>query len=253
LQQHVILCGREVFYDLAKNDLTEEQTLKSFIKKHKRIAYTLLVLLIILAAGFLSINQYVKYVGSKYIYSAQDVPKADAVLVLGAYVLPSGNMSTMLKDRVMTGYELYETGKAPKIIVSGDHGRKNYDEVNTMKDFIKNEGVPGQDVFMDHAGFSTYESLYRARDIFQAKKVIIVTQRYHLMRAVFIARELGLEAYGVTSDLHNYGPVMVSYETREMAARNKDFWKAKYIKPRPTFLGDAIPVFGDGRATDDKQ
>jgi vancomycin permeability regulator SanA len=240
-----------VFYDVA-GDLTEEQTLKSFIQKHKKITYTLIILLVVLAAGFLSINQYVRYVGSKYIYSAENVPKAETVLVLGAYVLPNGTMSTMLKDRVMTGYELYENGKVPKIIVSGDHGRKSYDEVNTMKDFIKNEGVSGQDVFMDHAGFSTYESLYRARDIFRVKKVIIVTQRYHLMRAVFIARELGLEAYGVSSDLHNYGPVMVSYETREMAARNKDFWKAKYLKPQPTFLGDAIPVFGDGGATDDK-
>jgi len=235
-----------------KSDLMGEQTLKSFLLKHKKITYTLIVLLVVLAAGFLSINQYVKYVGSKYIYSAQDVPAADTVLILGAYVLPDGTLSTMLKDRVMTGYELYRNGKAPKIIVSGDHGRKNYDEVNTMKDFIKNEGVTGQDVFMDHAGFSTYESLYRARDIFQVKKVIIVTQKYHLMRAVFIARELGLEAFGVASDQHNYGPIMINYETREMAARNKDFWMAKYIKPQPTFLGEAIPVFGDGGATDDK-
>lgn len=190
--------------------------------------------------------------GTQYIYSADDVPATDTILILGAYVLPDGTLSTMLKDRVMTGYELYSNGKAPKIIVSGDHGRQEYDEVNTMKDFIKNEGVDGQDIFMDHAGFSTYESLYRARDIFQVKKVIIVTQRYHLMRAVFIARELGLQAYGVASDRHDYGPVMTSYEIREMAARNKDFLMARYIKPQPTFLGEAIPVFGDGGATDDK-
>ena len=105
---------------------------------------------------------------------------------------------------------------------------------------------------MDHAGFSTYESLYRARDIFQVKKVIIVTQRYHLLRALFIARELGLEAYGVAADKHDYGSVMATYEVREMAARNKDFWMAKVFKPQPTFLGEAIPVFGDGGATDDK-
>lgn len=158
----------------------------------------------------------------------------------------------MLKDRVTTGYELYKNSKAPKIIVSGDHGRQDYDEVNTMKDYIKSKGVTGEDIFMDHAGFSTYESLYRARDIFQVKQVIIVTQRYHLLRAVFIARELGLEAYGVAADNHDYGQVMAAYGVREMAARNKDFWLAKYIKPQPTFLGEAIPVFGDGGATDDK-
>jgi len=112
--------------------------------------------------------------------------------------------------------------------------------------------VAGQDIFMDHAGFSTYESMYRARDIFQVQKVIIVTQEYHLLRAVFIARELGLEAYGVIADKHDYGQVMAAYGIREMAARNKDFWLAKVIKPQPTFLGEAIPVFGDGRVTDDK-
>jgi vancomycin permeability regulator SanA len=121
-----------------------------------------------------------------------------------------------------------------------------------MKSFLKGKGVPSQDIFMDHAGFSTYESMYRARDIFQVKKLIIVTQHYHLQRAVFIARELGIEAYGVSSDLQNYGPVMVQYQLREMAARNKDFWMAGTIKPQPTFLGEPIPVFGDGDATDDK-
>lgn len=226
--------------------------MQSFWRKHKPIAYMLIGLTVVLGAGFLSINKYVESMGTQYIYSADDVPATDTILILGAYVLPDGTLSTMLKDRVMTGYELYSNGKAPKIIVSGDHGRQEYDEVNTMKDFIKNEGVDGQDIFMDHAGFSTYESLYRARDIFQVKKVIIVTQRYHLMRAVFIARELGLQAYGVASDRHDYGPVMTSYEIREMAARNKDFLMARYIKPQPTFLGEAIPVFGDGGATDDK-
>lgn len=114
------------------------------------------------------------------------------------------------------------------------------------------KGVSITIIFMDHAGFSTYESLYRARDIFQVKKVIIVTQEYHLMRAVFIARELGVEAYGVASDKHDYGQVMGLYKVREIAARNKDFLMAKIIKPKPTYLGKAIPVFGDGRATDDK-
>lgn len=227
--------------------------MKSFLLNHcKQAAGIVIIMLAATAALFLTINCYVERVGAQYLYSANNVPSADAVLVLGAYVLPDGTLSNMLKDRVAVGYDLYEKGKAPKIIVSGDHGRKDYDEVNTMKSFLKNKGVAGQDIFMDHAGFSTYESLYRARDIFQAKKVIIVTQRYHLLRAVFIARELGLEAYGVASDRHDYGQIMAVYEAREMAARNKDFWLARVFKPQPTFLGEAIPVFGDGGATDDK-
>lgn len=228
------------------------QKVKSlFCRNRKHIICIVLVLLAFLAGAFLAVNFYVEQIGIKNIYTADNVPNADAVLVLGAYVFPDGTLSSMLNDRVIVGYELYQQGKVPKIIVSGDHGRKEYDEVNSMKSFLKSKGVPGQDVFMDHAGFSTYESLYRARDIFQVKKVIIVTQRYHLLRAVFIARELGLEAYGVASDIQDYGQVMGAYKIREMAARNKDFWLTKF-KPQPTFLGEAIPVFGDGGATDDK-
>jgi len=226
--------------------------LRSLLQKHrKHVMSLLLILLACLSMSFFTVNSYVERVGAKYIYPADQVPHADAVLILGAYVLPDGNLSDMLRDRVTVGYELYEQGKVPKILVSGDHGRKYYDEVNSMKSFLKVKGVTGQDIFMDHAGFSTYESMYRARDIFQVKKVIIVTQRYHLLRAIFIARAMGLEAYGVSSDLHDYGQAMDIYAVRETIARNKDFWMTIF-EPQPTFLGEAIPVFGDGRATDDK-
>ncbi len=224
----------------------------SSLCKHKQFKRCLFLLLILGGTAFLSINAYVALIGRQYIDNANDVPKADAILVLGAYVFPDGTLSNMLNDRLTTGYELYKSGKAQKILVSGDHGRRNYDEVNAMKSYLVGCGVPGQDVFMDHAGFSTYESIYRARDIFQVKKLLIVTQDYHLRRAVFIARELGLEAYGVPADLHDYGPVMYQYGLREIIARNKDFFLAAIIKPKPTFLGDSIPVTGDGRATDDK-
>jgi len=220
-------------------------------KRFKQIAVYLVLTMILGCSGVLIINNYVESVGATYILSPNDVSKADAILVLGAYVFPSGTVSTMLNDRLTVGYELYEQGKAPKLLVSGDHGQKDYDEVNSMKNFLKNKGVPGQNVFMDHAGFSTYESLYRARDIFMVKKVIIVTQEYHLKRAVFVARELGLEAYGVASDKREYRGMAIN-NLREIAARNKDFIWAKLIKPEPTFLGESIPVFGDGKATDDK-
>jgi vancomycin permeability regulator SanA len=209
------------------------------------------MLSILVVSGVLSVNYYVKKTGEQYILNPDEVAEADAVLVLGAYVFPDGTVSHILNDRLSVGYELYQEGKVPKIIVSGDHGRKDYDEVNAMKDFLKEKNVPSEDVFMDHAGFSTYESIYRARDIFQVNKVIIVTQKYHLMRAVFIARELGLEAYGVPSDMRSYR-YMAQYELREIAARSKDFLLAKVFQPEPTFLGEEIPVSGDGKATDDK-
>ncbi|MDR3600788.1 MAG: ElyC/SanA/YdcF family protein [Desulfosporosinus sp.] len=223
------------------------------MKKYwKRVLAVLIGILLVLIVSVLIVDKYVEQKGMDYIVGANDVPKADAILVLGAYVTPDGTVSPMLNDRLIVAQELYQKGKAEKLIVSGDHGRKDYDEVNAMKKFLMARGISDQDIFMDHAGFSTYESLYRARDIFQVKKVIIVTQEYHLMRAVFIARELGLEAYGVASDLQDYGPVMYQYKAREIAARNKDFLMVKIFKPKPTFLGEVIPVFGDGRATDDK-
>lgn len=221
------------------------------IRLPKKAKYILAMLVVLLCTTFFAVNWYVVNTAKNDIYTADTVPSADAILVLGAYVFPDGTLSNMLYDRLVTGYELWALDTAPKIIVSGDHGRTQYDEVNAMKRFMMDKGVPGRDVFMDHAGFSTYESMYRARDIFQAKRVVIVTQHYHLSRAIFIARSLGLEAYGVASDRQEYGPVMAHNILREMAARNKDFWLAAVIKPEPTFLGEAIPVFGDGSATDD--
>ena len=175
---------------------------------------------------------------------------ADCILVLGAGVREDGSPSHMLTDRLLVGIELYEAGKAPKLLMSGDHGREDYDEVNTMKAFAVGEGIPPEDVFMDHAGFSTYESLIRARDVFGVKRVVIVTQKYHMYRALFLADSLGLEAVGVSADLRTYIGQSVR-ETREITARCKDF-AVSVFKPSPTYGGEAIDIRGDGGVTDDK-
>ncbi|MBQ7595268.1 MAG: YdcF family protein, partial [Clostridia bacterium] len=178
---------------------------------------------------------------------AQKLSDVDCIIVLGCLVKNGTTPSSMLKDRLNVGISLYKLEIAPKIIMSGDHGTKEYDEVNVMKDFALEKHVAEDDIFMDHAGFSTYESMYRAKEIFGAKKVIIVTQGYHIYRAIYDARKLGLEAYGVTSDLHQYGKVL--YNTaRESAARCKDFiWCI--FKPEPTYLGDKISLAGSGNVT----
>lgn len=173
---------------------------------------------------------------------------ADAVLVLGARVWDNGSPSGILEDRLITGIAAYEAGASDRLLMSGDHGRDDYDEVNAMKDYAIAEGVPEEAVFMDHAGFSTYESLYRARDIFAVKAVVIVTQRYHLYRALYVAERMGLSAYGVASDLRTY-PGMPRFEAREILARLKDFVYTLFM-PLPTYLGDVIPITGDGRLTD---
>lgn len=172
----------------------------------------------------------------------------DCILVLGAGVRDDGSPSHMLEDRLIVGKELYEAGISEYILLSGDHGREGYDEVNCMKDYMMDNGIPREPLFLDHAGFSTYESLYRAKEIFGVKKLVIVTQGYHLYRALYIADSLGLEAVGATADLRTYvGQSM--RETREIAARVKDFFYTIF-KPEPTHLGEKIPLEGSGEVTD---
>ena len=130
----------------------------------------------------------------------------DCILILGAGVHEDGKPSLMLKDRLERGIDLYKAGISEKIIVSGDHGTVGYDEVNVMKNYLIDAGIPSENIFMDHAGFSTYESIYRARDIFCVKSMVIVTQKYHLYRALYIAKEFGLDAVGVpAAEIKYYG------------------------------------------------
>ena len=147
---------------------------------------------------------------------------ADCILVLGAGVREGGKPSLMLSDRLSTSIALYESDVCDRLLMSGDHGRVEYDEVNVMKDIAVKAGVPSEHVFMDHAGFSTYDSLYRAKHIFQAEKVIIVTQRYHLFRSIYIARAMKLDAVGVSASLRDYSKPMED-QARESLARVKDF------------------------------
>lgn len=199
-----------------------------------------------------AINARVTHVGGERILTAEqaaDLTDVDCILVLGCGVKADGTPSLMLADRLERGVELYELNVAPKLLMSGDHGREGYDEVNAMKQYAMDAGVPSSDVFMDHAGFSTYESMYRAKEIFQAQKVVIVSQEYHLYRAIYIAQALGLDAYGVAADGEDYAGQW-QRDAREVLARVKDFFTSIW-KPEPTYLGEAIPVSGDGDVTND--
>ena len=199
------------------------------------------------------INAIVKGSVKDQILSAEEAAQltdVDCILVLGCGIHADGSPSDMLHDRLRRGVELFALGAAPKLLMSGDHGREGYDEVDTMKTFAVDAGIDSDDVFMDHAGFSTYESMYRAREIFQAKKIIIVTQEYHLYRAIYIAESLGLEAYGVSSDYRAYSG-QTGRDVREVLARVKDFGTSLF-QPKPTFLGEAIPIWGDGNLTNDE-
>lgn len=218
-----------------------------------RIFCVLICLGVLGIAALLGINAAVKGTVKDKILTSQQASELDGVdciLVLGCYVHENGVPSDMLHDRLQMGVELYDLGAAPKLLMTGDHGREDYDEVDAMKTFAVDAGIPSENVFMDHAGFSTYESMYRARDIFQAKKIIIVTQEYHLYRAIYIAEKLGLEAYGVASDYRGYSGQTMR-DAREILARVKDFGTSLF-QPKPTYLGEAIPIWGDGNLTNDE-
>lgn len=230
----------------------KEKKLKTKKQKLRFALICLFILCVIGTSAVFGVNGYVKYSSKDKVLTSQEAAKlqgVDCVLVLGCGV-HGEEPSHMLSDRLSRGIELYQSGAAPKLLMSGDHGRTDYDEVNVMKKFATDRGVESSDVFMDHAGFSTYDSMYRAKEIFAAKKIIIVTQGYHLYRALYIADKLGLEAYGVTSDQRQYVG-RIQREVREILARDKDFVKCM-IKPESTYLGDVIPVSGNGDLTNDK-
>lgn len=223
----------------------------------KRMLIRILIALVALAffagATVLAINAHVVSSTRSAILSPEEAAAKediDCILVLGCRVYEDGSLSHMLQDRLRQGLELYSAGAAPKLLMSGDHGQKEYDEVNAMKNYAMENGVPSQDVFMDHAGFSTYESLYRAKAVFGVERVIIVTQEYHLHRALYIARQLGLEAYGVASDYRSYAGQILR-DVREILARNKDFVNTCFW-PEPTWLGEFIPIDGNGDMTNDQ-
>lgn len=216
----------------------------------KKIIAALLIAVCICGMAVIAINRIVIAQATPYILPADGAGEGyDCILVLGCGVHGT-TPSHMLEDRLLQGIELYHAGASPKIIMSGDHGRDHYDEVNVMKNFAVERDVESSDVFMDHAGFSTYESMFRAKEIFQAEKILIVTQKYHLYRAIYNARALGLDAYGVASDPRAYSG-QIFRSIREVLARNKDFFYS-IIKPEPTYLGEAIPVNGNGDLTNDK-
>lgn len=221
-------------------------------RKFKRIISAILLLCFIAVQIPLLLNVYMLEYSNRYFLTVEEAAEMefDCVLVLGAGVW-GDSPSHMLEERLNKGVEVYKTGCTDRLLMSGDHGRQDYDEVNVMKNFAVDSGAVSNHVFMDHAGFSTYESMYRARDVFQVKSVVIVTQKYHLYRAVYNARKLGLDAYGVCADgQYNYDIFVRSYNnSREALARCKDFiWCI--FKPEPTYLGEAIPISASGELTE---
>lgn len=210
------------------------------------IGIIILVFLILI----LIINSYVIDITKRKIKTADEIEEnnINCILILGAGVW-GNSPSHMLEDRLLEGVNLYNKGISSKIIVSGNHRDEQYNEVKVMKDFLIAKGIPSKDIFMDHAGFSTYDSFYRAKYIFKVKKLVVVTQKYHLYRSLYIAKKLKLEAYGVKADRRRYRKEIYR-QLREILARNKEFFKCM-LKPKSKVLGKQISIKGNGDITND--
>lgn len=172
---------------------------------------------------------------------------AECIMVLGAGIKDDETPTPMLKDRLDAGIMLYKAGVAPKLLLTGDNGTEAHNEIHVMLNYVKDAGIPEKDIFCDHAGFSTYDSMYRAKNIFHVKNLIVVTQIYHEYRALYIAEKLGLLAAGVSSDQYSYAG-QSGRELREIAARVKDYLKVKG-QPESLLGGEAIPISGNGIKT----
>lgn len=198
----------------------------------------ILVIPILIVCIFLFIN----ITAHPYITSNKDeIPETDVAIVLGAGLITSEKLSPIFKDRVDRAIALYKEGKVKKILVTGDDGTKEHNEVTPAGEYLFTQGIPSTDIFLDHAGFDTYSSMYRAREVFLIKSATIATQSFHLPRSVFTARALGINAYGIPADQHPYS---LKNNMREILADIKAVMDI--ISGRiPKYLGKEIPITGD--------
>lgn len=205
---------------------------------------TIATILALTGVGFVAISLiqwYVLAIAAPREKTAETVPESEAILILGALVYADNTPSPALRDRLDCGAALYKKGIAPKILVSGDNGREAYNEVRVMRDYLVASGVPTGDIVLDYAGFDTYDSCYRARDVFCLKKITIVSQQYHVSRALYIATRLGLDAHAVGTNDHVLSNLPYNY-TREALARIKAFLETDIFHRLPKFLGEKLPI-----------
>jgi len=210
----------------------------------KRIFFFIILGLELLIISIFAINIIIYVETKPYIYNdITKAPNAEAALIPGAAIFQDGALSSIFIDRVDMAIKLYEAKKVSKILVSGDNSTDSHNEVNPVRLYLISKGIPDQDIFLDHAGFDTYSSMYRARDIFGVSSILITSQSFHLPRAVFIARQLGIKAYGANADI---GHILFRNYVREIFADEKAILDLTFNR-KPKYLGEKIPITEDGR------
>lgn len=212
------------------------------IKNYKKIFLYSISLTLIIFTGLFFLYTYIETTYTSYIYTIENVPENTVWLVLWAGA-KRGRISDIYKDRLKTAIQAYQENKIQKILVSGDNGSSSYDELTPAKNFLFENGVKKEDIFLDYAGFDTYDSIYRAREIFLAPRLTIFTQDFHLKRALYICDGLDIECVWVATDLQTYIYAQ-SYKFREVFSRCKAFLNVTFAS-KPKFLGDTIDIMGE--------
>ncbi|TVZ51012.1 vancomycin high temperature exclusion protein [Dokdonia sp. Hel_I_53] len=214
----------------------------------KKSIYTLLILGVLMISFIMGLSWYIQSSTKDQISNKIDeIPSVYTVIVLGASVRANGNLSTMLEDRVESALQLYNNGKVERFLLSGDNGTKSYNEPQAMKEYLMQQGVPEDIIFLDYAGFDTYDSMYRASSVFNVKNAVVVTQEFHLPRAIYIANKLNLNYYGLIGDKRAYQQEDRN-KKRELLANVKAFLELT-IGKEPKYLGAHIPIDGPPQST----
>lgn len=220
----------------------------------RSMGWLIVVLALVTLAALLIVDAYVVSVGRSHQISFENLAsqaKYDCVIVPGALVYDNNRPSGMLQDRLDMAIRIYELGVTDRILVSGDHGRTDYNEVGVMRQYLLDAGIPAEHIFMDHAGFDTYDTLYRASSIFGVLRAVITTEDFHLLRALYIGDKLGLDLQGVDCGYHLVSPRLKD-RLREYPARFKAWLDSEILHVQPTYGGETIPISGDGRLTLDE-
>jgi SanA protein len=207
-----------------------------------KLTLTMFLVCVFVLVALFSIYFIIYFSSLNKIYSnTKTVPKKPVAIIFGAGYYSNGKLSAILEDRVKTGIELYKKNKVEKLLMTGSNPVKEYDEPTAMMNYAIKNGVPKEDIVRDYAGFRTYDSVYRARNVFEVKSAILVTQRYHMFRAIYTSNRLGIVSVGVTSNKRRYLKEDW-YQTREFMALILSFIEVNITKPKPKYLGEKIPI-----------
>ena len=209
----------------------------------KRIYFILLIIFLIIGVSIATLNIFNSIRLNQYIkntYEIDSLQPRNTALILGAGLNADTSPSSMLKDRLDIGYILLQKHLVKNLILSGDNRQENYNEPEAMKNYLIKRGVPAKQLIEDFAGRRTYDSCYRAKQIFGQDKMYVVTQNFHILRSVFLCRSLGIDTIGITADLHNYPDVFLN-QLRDNLGLVEAFWDIKITHPLP-ILGPQIQI-----------